>query len=139
MKGARDLQRQGPTASPPRPLPCSLLPRQLQQQKRRAARRKRAKFLLEDAIPSVSPAMPVPGWGELLSLTLGLCEAHWVLLGCGRERGGGWAEGTEPGSWAILRALIFVVQSDFTSAWSTNHHLASIFDFTLDEIQSLKR
>lgn len=98
--------------------PCSLLPEQLQQQKRRAVRRKRAKFLLEDAIPSVSPC--------------GLWDGH-----ARRECWGGWAEGSEP--LCGVEVLFFVVQSDFTSAWSTNHHLASIFDFTLDEIQSLKR
>lgn len=146
----------------------SLLPQQ-----QRAARRKRAKFLLEDAIPSVSPSLPPlcdhPGLRQLRGTPLapsvglperflragrapvplpgvGRCSVLGLLPGGrGRERGVPGQGMMMPGPRAAslrsagVRAAVFVVQSDFTSAWSTNHHLASIFDFTLDEIQSLKR
>ncbi|ELW57427.1 PHD finger protein 19 [Tupaia chinensis] len=126
----------------------SLLPQEFQQQKRRVYRRKRSKFLLEDAIPSVSALFSYSPLSRTGSAVLGIPEREPIAprfqgspmalekpVSCTARQG---KAGTprplfppvppEPQSWG----------SDFTSAWSTNHHLASIFDFSLDEIQSLK-
>ncbi|GAB5580073.1 PHD finger protein 19 isoform X1 [Prionailurus iriomotensis] len=90
-----------------------LLPHEFQQQKRRVYRRKRSKFLLEDAIPTSKLLLQPTSHSSVLPNT-STREARQVSL------------------------ATFCGSGDFTSAWSTNHHLASIFDFSLDEIQSLK-